>query len=218
MQLSVSSNWGSTHLQKVSMARFERLAPVAVLSAVLGFAAAGPAFPQSAPSAQTPQAQSDWAPQGLEALAQNASTREDFTLSKPMLEFAQRFLDPSDEETRRVVAGLNGVTVHSYHFRERGLYDPAAVGALREHYRAAGWKHMVSSHGVEDHSGITDLWIKFNGPQITNLAVLLAGPRDLNFVAFSGMVRPLDLLHLSGHFGIPRFDTGAFVPAPDGRP
>ena len=170
------------------------------------------------PPPATVQPQSDWTPQGLAGLAQNAATREDFTLSKPMLEFAERFLDSSDEETRRVVAGLNGVTVHCYHFRQPGLYDPAALEAVREQYRAAGWKHMVSSHGVEDHSGVTDLWIRFDHAQITNLAVLLAGPRDLNFVAFSGMVRPLDLLHLSGHFGIPKFDTGAFVSAPDSRP
>lgn len=165
------------------------------------------------------QSQQDWAPRGIESLGQNATTREDFTLSRQMLQFAQKFLDSSDEETRRVVAGLNGVTVHSYHFREPGIYDPAALEAVRDQYRAAGWKHMVSKHGgVEDHAGVTDLWIKFNNAQITNLAVLLAGPRDLNFVAFSGVVRPLDLLHLSGHFGIPRFDTGAFEPAPDSRP
>jgi hypothetical protein len=110
------------------------------------------------------------------------------------------------------------VTVHSYHYSESGLYDPSTLAAIREQYRAAGWQHMVSSHGVRDRAGITDLWIHFDHAEITDLAVLLAGPKDLDFVAFSGVVRPLDLLHLSGHFGIPNFDTGSFVPAPGARP
>lgn len=191
------------------------------LSVAAALTAAGTASAQTqtyAPPPPAVQAAPEWAPLGIETLGQNATTREDFTLSKQMLQFAQKFLDNSDQETRRVVAGLDGVTVHSYHFREPGLYDSGAVEAIKEQYRAAGWKHLVSSHGVQDHAGVTDLWIRFDNAQITNMAVLLAGPRDLNFVAFSGMVRPLDLLHLSGHFGIPRFDAGAFVPAPDSRP
>jgi hypothetical protein len=199
------------------MTRFSTI--VLLSSLALGSSVVIAQQPTIAPPPAPMQSQQDWAPQGIEGLGQNAVTREDFTLSRQMLQFAQKFLDSSDEETRRVVAGLNGVTVHSYHFSDRGVYDPAAIESIRNQYRAAGWKHMVSKHGgVEQHVGVTDLWIRFNNAQITNLAVLLVGPRDLNFVAFSGVVRPLDLLHLSGHFGIPRFDTGAFEAAPDSRP
>ena len=197
--------------------RFSRFSLVAglVVAAMPVARAQQQALPSTPPQVAPQQ---DWAPLGIESLGQGATTREDFTLNRQMLQFAEKFLDSSDEETRRVVAGLNAVTVHSYHFREAGDYDPSAVAAIREQYRAAGWKHMVSSHGVQERAGVTDLWVHFDHAQITNLAVLLEGPRDLDFVAFSGMVRPLDLLHLSGHFGIPRFDSGAFVPAPDSRP
>jgi hypothetical protein len=40
----------------------------------------------------------------------------------------------------------------------------------------------------------------------------------MNLIQVAGDLRPLDLLHLSGHFGIPKVDPSAvMVPAPDGR-
>ena len=38
--------------------------------------------------------------------------------------------------------------------------------------------------------------------------------RNLNLIAFSGNLSPLDLLHLRGHFGIPRFPGDRFSPSP----
>jgi len=40
----------------------------------------------------------------------------------------------------------------------------------------------------------------------------------VNVVQIACDLRPLDLVHLSGHFGIPKVDPGAvMVPAPDNR-
>jgi hypothetical protein len=47
---------------------------------------------------------------------------------------------------------------------------------------------------------------------IRDIAVLLVGAKELNFISVSGSITPLDLLHLSGHFGIPKMDGGAVVP------
>jgi hypothetical protein len=47
---------------------------------------------------------------------------------------------------------------------------------------------------------------------IRDIAVLFVGVKQLNFVSVSGSITPLELLHLSGHFGIPRMDGGAIVP------
>src|SRR5260370_557727 len=74
-------------------------------------------------SAQQPET---WMPQGIEVLGQHASARTDFSLDKSMLQFAQK-IDNSDPETQRVVAGLDGISVHSYHFASPGLYDPATT-------------------------------------------------------------------------------------------
>jgi hypothetical protein len=95
------------------------------------------------------------------------------------------------------------------------MYDPALLGSLRQQYRAAGWKHMVGSHDKNGGPGATDLWVHFENNAVSNIAVLFAGESQLNFIAVSGSISPIDLLHLAGHFGIPKIEGGVVVPAPD---
>jgi hypothetical protein len=158
--------------------------------------------------------QQDWIPQGIESLGQNASSRTEFTLDHSMLVFASK-LDQDDEDLRRVVAGVNGISVHSYHFPKPGMYDSEVLSSVRQQFHEAGWKHMVSTHDKDGGSGATDLWIRFENKVIRNVAVLFAGHNQLNFIAVSGSISPLDLFHLGGHFGIPKIEGGAVVPVPD---
>jgi hypothetical protein len=157
--------------------------------------------------------QQDWIPQGIESLGQNATSRTEFTLDHSMLVFASK-LDQDDEDLRRVIAGVNGVSVHSYRFPKSGMYDSEILTSVRQQYHAAGWKHMVSTHDKDGGSGATDLWIRFENKAIRNIAVIFAGQNQLNFIAVSGSISPLDLLHLGGHFGIPKIEGGAVVPVP----
>jgi len=158
--------------------------------------------------------QQDWIPQGIESLGQNASSRTEFTLDHSMLVMASK-LDQDDEDLRRVIAGVDGVSVHSFRFRTPSMYDPELLGTVRQQYHAAGWKHMVSTHDKNGGPGATDLWIRSENNVIRNIAVLIAGQTQLNFIAVSGSISPIDLLHLAGHFGIPKIQGGAVVPAPD---
>ncbi len=158
--------------------------------------------------------QQDWIPHGIESLGQNASSRTEFTLDHSMLVLVSK-LDQDDEDLRRVVAGVDGISVHSYRFPKPGMYDSEALNSVRQQFHAAGWKHMVSTHDKNGGSGATDLWVHFENKTIRNVAVLLAGEKQLNLIAVSGSISPLDLFHLSGHFGIPKIEGGAVVPAPD---
>jgi Domain of unknown function (DUF4252) len=158
--------------------------------------------------------QQDWIPQGIESLGQKASSRTEFTLDHSMLVFASK-LDQDDEDLRRVIAGVDGVSVHSYRFPKPGMYDSDVLSSVREQYHAAGWRHMVNTHNKDGNSGSTDLWIRYQNNVIRNVAVLFAGQNHLNFVAVSGSISPLDLFHLAGHFGIPRIEGGVLVPVPD---
>src|SRR5258708_9496414 len=107
--------------------------------------------------AQAGAQQQDWIPQGIEVLGQNASSRTEFTLDHSMLVLASK-ADQDDVDLRRVIAGVNGVSVHSYRFLKPGMYDPELLGSVRQQYHAAGWKHMVSTHDKHSGSGATDLW------------------------------------------------------------
>jgi hypothetical protein len=147
----------------------------------------------------------------MEALAHHASFHTDFTFDKSMLEMANNFM--GDDDTRRIVANLRGITVHSYRYPAPGLYDPAALDAVRAQYHQRGWKHLVTSQSyvATPDQARTDVWIRFEHANVEGMVVLVASPKNLNLVAINGTLSPLDLLHLRGHFGIPRFSGDDFV-------
>ena len=156
-------------------------------------------------------------PQGIEALRQGASSKTEFTLDHSMLVFASK-LDPDNEDLRRVIAGVNGVSVHSYHFPGPWMYDPGALGSVKEEYHAAGWKQLMNNHEKDGGPGVTDLWVRFENNAISKIAILLARSNEVNFVVVSGSISPLDLSHLGGHFGIPKIEGGVMVPNTERRP
>jgi len=162
----------------------------------------------------------NWVPQGFEALGQRAAFHTDFTFDRSMLQVAGYFIGDADQETRNAIAKLNGISVHSYHFASPGLYDPAALDLIRRQYEAAGWRHLVAAHSKSDpfNAGQTDLWINFAHMDVTGMMVLITGPKDLNLIALNGDISTVDLLHLRGHFGIPRFSGDRFVPPGQGSP
>ena len=155
--------------------------------------------------------QHDWIPQGIEAVRQSASSKTEFTLDHSMLVFASK-LDPDNEDLRRVIAGVSGLSVHSYHFPRPWMYDPDALGSVKEEYHAAGWKQLLNNHEKDGGPGLTDLWIRFENNAISNIAILVARASEVNFIVVTGSISPLDLSHLGGHFGIPKIDGGVMVP------
>ena len=150
-------------------------------------------------------------PRGLEALRQSASSKTEFTLDHSMLVFAAK-MDPDNEDLRRVIAGVSGISVHSYHFPGAWTYDPEALSAVKEEYHAAGWKQLMNNREKDGGAGVSDLWIRLENNAISNIAVLLARSNEVNLIVVSGSISPLDLSHLGGHFGIPKIEGGVVVP------
>jgi hypothetical protein len=158
-----------------------------------------------------------WIPQGIEALRQGASSKTEFTLDHSMLVLASK-LDPDDEDLRRVIAGVSGVSVNRYHFPEEWTYDPQALNSVKEEYHAAGWKQLMNNREKDGGPGVSDLWIRWENNAVSNVAILLARANEVNFIVVSGSISPLDLSHLGGHFGIPKIEGGVAVPNTERRP
>ena len=158
-----------------------------------------------------------WIPPDVVALRQGASSKIEFSLDHSMLVFASKF-DPNDEDLQRVIAGVNGVSVHSYHFPAPGMYDPRILGALRNDYHAAGWKQVMNKYDKHGGPGVTDLWVRLQNNAISDVAILVARSNDVNLIEVAGSISPLDLLHLCGHFGIPRIQGGVVVRNAERRP
>jgi hypothetical protein len=190
-----------------------------MLAASLQLFAQQPAAPGSQAPPGSPESPG-WVPPSVESLAQHAAFHTSFTFDRTMLRFASNFFDNSDEDTRRAVNKLEAISVHSFHYAAPGMYDPGVLERVRADYEATGWKHMVTAHPKGDpfSTGQTDLWISFAHTDVTGMVVLLAGSRDVDVIAITGDLSPLDLLHLRGHFGIPKFDGDGLGAAQQGPP
>jgi hypothetical protein len=159
----------------------------------------------------TPPQAHDWTPRGIEALRQGASSKTEFTLDHSMLVFASK-LDSDNEELKRVIAGVNGVAVHSFRYAAGSTYDPQLLSSVKEDYRVAGWKQMMNNYEKAGSSSATSLWIRMENKAVSNAAVLVTKPNEVDFVVVSGSVSPLDIIRLGGHFGIPKLEGGVTVP------
>jgi len=169
--------------------------------------------PEPPPPRHAPRrSQSDeLAPRALESLRESASSKTEFTLDHSMLVFASK-VDSGDEDLRRVIAGISGVSIHRFHFPGPGMYDPGALKLMKRDYQAAGWKQLVNNHEKGGGPGGTGLWIRFDNNAINDVAILLAKADSVNFIVISGSMSPMDLIHLGGHFGIPKIHGGVMVP------
>jgi hypothetical protein len=163
-------------------------------------------------AAQRPQAPPrDWTPQGIQALRQFASSKTEFTLDHSMLIFASK-LDSENEDLRRVIAGVSGVSVHRYRYPGSWNYDSDAVDEVKSEYHTGGWKQIVNNHGKDGGPGTNNVWIRFQNNAISDIAMLFARSNEVDYVVVSGSISPLDLSHLGGHFGIPKIEGGVLVP------
>ena len=157
-----------------------------------------------------------WTPPGLAALAAHASFQTDFTFDRGMLDAAGPMLP---EQDRPIVAQLRSITIHDFRYGAPGMIDPSTLEAVRAQYRAQGWSHLVTKqmHPEADaapepaDSTRTDLWVHMAHGKFDHLALLVASDRNVSLVVVDGTISPLDLLHLRGHFGIPRFGGDDFV-------
>jgi hypothetical protein len=163
--------------------------------------------------------------QSLDNLADAPATHTGFTFDRNLMGLAAGVLEAGGLDPQRAAAALTSVRFDTYRYPQPVFYEPEAMAAIIAGYRAAGWKHLVNGNGnrspansAQPKSTLTDLWLHFTGADIDDVTVLIRSSRDMNLIQVSGDLRPLDLIHLSGHFGIPKVDPNAvMVPAPPGK-
>lgn len=182
----------------------------------------GSVFPASSSFAQAPEQGAppiavapqggpvvlDWAPPALAQLNAQAAVKNSFTFDRSMLAAAASLMPDTDQPTRQAINRLDGISVHLLRFNSTRVPDEAAVNSIRDSYHLRGWKHVVTSSnsGGPVHNGTTDVWMVMDGINVRGAVVLAETPRSLTLVTVAGNLSPVDVLHLRGHFGIPRFD------------
>jgi hypothetical protein len=156
-------------------------------------------------------------------LADQPASHTSFSFDRSELQMAQNLLASGGLDANHAAAALTGISVDNYRYPRPAFYTPETMASIIAGYNAAGWKHLVNANQTpantaQPHASVTDLWLRFAGPDITGVTVLTRSARDMSVVQITCELRPLDLVHLSGHFGIPKVDPNAvMVPAPAGR-
>jgi len=139
-----------------------------------------------------------------------AAVKNSFTLDRNLLGAAASILPDSDAPAKQAMGKLDGVSVHVLRFGADGIPDERAVDAIRDSYHLRGWKHIVTTSrgGGPIHDDVTDVWMVLDGVNVRGAVVLAETAKSLTLVTIAGNLSTVDLLHLRGHFGIPKFDTG----------
>jgi hypothetical protein len=189
----------------------------AVIAAACFSTKSGAQAPDSAPAQAVPNIS-----QFMGNLADQPPTHLGFVFDRSMLQAARNLLQSGGMTPERAAAALTGISYDNYRYAHPAVYAPETMQSITEAYHLAHWKHLVNAHepapGETQHKTATDLWLHYTGSDIDGVTVLTRGSKDVNVVQVACDLRPLDLVHLSGHFGIPKVDPGAvMVPAPDGH-
>ena len=177
---------------------------IAVFAAIVALGIAGA---QAQDEAVQPSAKS-----AMDALAAQASFHTDFTFDQSMLHAMSQTLP---DEDKPIVAKLHSITIHSFRYSAPGEYDPAALDAVRALYKGNGWEHVGGHNPGAKKTGVsvpldptrTDVWVRTSGENLAGAVVLVANEKNINLVYVDGVISPLDLLHLRGHFGIPKYQA-----------
>ena len=150
----------------------------------------------------------EWTPPALAELSSLAAVKNSFTLDRSLLSAAASTLPDSDAPAKQAIGKLDGVSVHLLRFGPDGVPDERAVDAIRDSYHLRGWKHIVTtSHGGGPiHNDVTDVWMVVDGVNVRGAVILAETAKSVTLVTIAGNLSTVDLLHLRGHFGIPKFD------------
>jgi hypothetical protein len=142
-------------------------------------------------------------------LAARASDSVEVTLDGSMLRLASKFLSGEDQEeaqVKKLVAGLKGIYVKSFEFKNEGQYSAADVEAFRSQLRSPVWQRIVNVRSKEDGEN-AEVYIKPEGKGIGGLAIIATAPKELTLVNIVGPIDLDSLSELGGHMGIPEVEV-----------
>lgn len=166
------------------------------------------------PSAQSQEPQPPGVAEALMNIASQPATHTSVVFDRDMM---QSLIN------NQALASLNSITIESYRYREPAFYTPEAMSSLIVSYDRGGWHHLVNANvspaeSASPQKPLTDMWLHFRGTDIDGCTVVIRAVKQMNVIEVSGLFRPLDLVKLSGHFGIPKVDPSAvMVPAAPGH-
>jgi hypothetical protein len=144
----------------------------------------------------------------LSHLESKASDTLDLSLNRSTLQFAAKFLDgkdPEEAEVKKLIEGIDGITVKSLEFKSEGAWTPSDLEKLRNQLRPPEWSRMLGYKSTEEGE-TAEVYIREMDKKAAGVAIIDATPKQLTVVNITGKVDLDSLAQLSGHFGVPKLE------------
>lgn len=145
--------------------------------------------------------------ESLERLGPKAAESVDIEIDGFLIKFAGSLLSDADADEKalkEVVAGLKGIYVKRYEFKEGGQFSEADVAAVREQLRAPGWSRLVNVETRGLDFGDAELYVASAAGRVEGLAILVVEPKELTVINIVGTVDVDQLKKLRGSLSLPR--------------
>ena len=144
----------------------------------------------------------------LDHLAGKASETVDVSLNANMLQFAAKFLDtkdPEEAQVKKLIAGIEGVYVRSFEFKQEGAYSQADLNQIRNQLKAPEWSRIIGVKSADEDE--TEVWVRSTGNKVAGIAILSRSARELTVANLVGNIDLDSLATLGGHFGLPKMEN-----------
>ncbi len=141
----------------------------------------------------------------FDRLAQKAKSKVEINLSADLLKFAAgMFEDPDDKDAarlKRVISGLNSITVRNYEFKSKGDYSPEDVRIIHQQIQAMNWNRVVDATDKEEEEH-SEVYIMPGKTKPGGVFILVTEPLELTMVYILGNIDVNDLAALED-LGVP---------------
>jgi hypothetical protein len=144
----------------------------------------------------------------LEHLQAKAANAVDLSLNGSTLQFAAKFLDgkdPDEAKVKKLIAGIEGIYIKAFEFKNAGAWSEADVEQVRKQLRAPEWSRIVGVKSAEEGDN-AEVYVRNENNKITGVAIIAAEPTSLTVVNIVGPIDLDSLAELSGHFGVPKLE------------
>ena len=144
----------------------------------------------------------------LTYLESKASNTLGISLTHSTLQFAARFLDgkdPEEAQVKKLIEGIESITIKSFEFKTAGTWAQADVDKLRNQLHPPEWSRMVGYKSAEEGE-TAEVYVREVEKKVAGVAIIDAEPKELTVVSIVGSIDLDSLAELSGHFGVPKLE------------
>lgn len=127
----------------------------------------------------------------LDKFGANATSSTNVTLDKDKLQTALQMMPEKgkdSEQTRKMLAGLNGLAVRTFEFAKPGAYSLADLDPIRAQLKSPGWSKIVE---VKDKGETVEIYMRSGANK--GFALISAEPKELTVIGIDGAFEMADL-------------------------